>query len=167
MKPFTIVTVGLLAAQMMLGTAWAQDIVVSDAYLRATGAKATTAAAFMKIENHGDGDDRLVAVVSDAAAKTELHTHIQDANGVMSMTRIEGGIAVAAGSSHLLKRGADHVMMMGLTRPLTDGDTVQITLQFERAGAVVVEVPIDNQRKPGAAMDHGTMQMGTKGQATN
>lgn len=167
MKQFTLFAAGLLAAQTMLGAASAQDITVSDAYLRLTGAKATTAAAFMEIDNHGATDDRLIGATTDAAVKTELHTHIEDANGVMKMTHIEGGIALPAGSNHLLKRGGDHVMLMGLTGALADGDTVRITLEFEKAGQMVVEMPVDNQRKPGAAMDHGKMDHGAMGKASN
>jgi len=167
MKHMTLLIASLLAAQTMLGAASAQDITVSDAYLRVTGAKATSAAAFMQIENHGATDDRLVAVATDAAAMSELHTNIEGANGVVSMVPLSDGIALPAGGHHLLKRGSDHVMLMGLTRPLSDGDTVQFTLQFERTGPVVVEVPVDNLRKPGAAMGHGTMNMGTTGQTGN
>lgn len=160
MKSMTFIAAGLLAAHMMLGTAFAQDISVSDAYLRVTGVKATTAASFMLIENHGATDDRLIAAASDAAKKVELHTHKQDSNGVMAMMEIEGGIALPAGGSHLLQRGADHVMLMGLTAPLQDGDSVQITLQFEKSGDLTITVPVDNARKPDAAMGHGTMNHG-------
>jgi copper(I)-binding protein len=156
----TYLAAGLLAAQTMLGTAFAEGISVTDAYLRVTGVKATTAAAFMQIENHSAADDRLIGATTEAAKKAELHTHRQDANGVMSMMEIEGGIALPAGSSHLLQRGEDHVMLMGLTAPLQDSDSIQITLRFETAGEVTITVPVDNARKPGAAMGHGAMGQG-------
>lgn len=156
----TYLAAGLLAAQFTMGAAFAQDITVSDAYVRATGAMATTGAAFMLIENHGSTDDRLIGASTSAAKKAELHTHKQGDNGVMAMVEIEGGIAVPAGADHLLKRGADHVMLMGLTAPLNDGDLVQLTLRFEQAGEVTVAVPVDNERKPDAAMGMGHGKMG-------
>jgi copper(I)-binding protein len=82
----------------------------------------------------------------------------------MKMMEVEEGFAVPAGGSHALARGGDHVMLMGLTRDLADGDTFPLTLVFEKSGEVVIEVPVDNARKPEAAMQHGEGQgMGAGG----
>ena len=126
---------------------------VSDPYIRASGAMASSAAAFMVIEDHGTAGDRLIAAASDVADRVELHTHQSDANGVMRMIEVEEGFAIPPGGSHALARGGDHVMFLGLKRPLADGDVVTVTLTFEREGDVVVEIPVDNARKP--AMGHG------------
>ncbi|MGB0960444.1 MAG: copper chaperone PCu(A)C [Halocynthiibacter sp.] len=142
--------------------AFAADIMIDDAYARAAGMKAHAGAAFFTIMNHGETDDRLIAASSDVAKKVELHTHIEDANGVMQMRHDEDGFPVAAGGSHALKRGADHVMFMGLTRPLNHGDTVSVTLTFENAGDMVVEIPVDLERKPMHGMKHGDMKHGMK-----
>ena len=45
-----------------------------------------------------------------------------------------------------MKRGGDHVMLMGLNDGLDAGETVKITLTFEKAGEIVVDVPVDNDR---------------------
>lgn len=132
-----------------------EGIHVADPYARVTGETAVSGAVFFVIENHGPNPDRLLSAKSDAAELVELHTHSQDANGVMSMGVIEGGIEVPGNSSHALERGGDHVMLMGLVRPLKDGDVINLTLTFENEGDVVVEVPVDNARKPGAAGQHG------------
>ncbi len=134
-----------------------EGIVIDDPYARTSGATATSGAIFMTIMNHAAEDDRLLAATTDAATRAELHTHIEDANGVMKMTEVEGGFPVAAKGSHMLDRGGDHVMLLGLTRPLAQGDTLALTLTFENAGDVTVDVPVDNGRKPSAAMGHGTM----------
>ena len=131
------------------------DIVVKDAYARSAMATAKTGAAFMVIENTGAGDDRLVSVSSDAAAKVELHTHIADDNGVMRMTEVEEGFVIPANGSHALKRGGDHVMFMGLIAPFEQAKTVTVTLTFEAAGEKVVEIPVDLERQPTHGMKHG------------
>lgn len=117
-----------------------------DSYARVSGPSAKSGAAFMMLENHGDEADRLIDVASDVAEKVELHTHIDDGNGVMQMRHVPDGILVPAGGTHMLERGADHVMLMGLKRPLAQGDTVALTLTFEKAGEIVVEVPVDLER---------------------
>jgi hypothetical protein len=58
-----------------------------------------------------------------------------------------------------------HVMFLGLNRPLTQGDEVEVTLTFEQAGEVTVTIPVDNERMP-AGMGHG-MQHGHGGQTGN
>lgn len=145
----------LFAAATLLtltGAAWAGDtaakIAVTDPYARSSMASSATGAAFMTLKNDADQDDRLIAVKSDIAERVELHTHIEDANGVMKMREVEGGIELPAGEAHALKRGGDHVMFLGLIQPLSDGDIIPLTLTFENAGDVVIEVPVDLTRKP-------------------
>ena len=119
---------------------------IVDAYARVSGPAAKSGAAFMVIENQGVEADRLIDAASDAAVRVELHTHISDGNGVMQMRHVPDGFAIPAGESHSLQRGGDHVMLMGLSRPLADGDTVTLTLTFEKAGEVVIDVPVDLDR---------------------
>ena len=67
---------------------------IEEAYAR-SGPK--SGAVFFMIENTGTTDDRLIGASTDIAKKVELHTHLEDANGVMKMREIEGGIPIAAG----------------------------------------------------------------------
>ncbi len=137
-----------LAAVTLATSALAQDtITVDDAYARSSGKTAKAGAAFMMIQNTGDADDRLIGVESEAAARVELHTHLVDDNGVAKMVHVEEGFVIPAGEAHMLKRGGDHVMFMGLTAPFEQGETVPVTLIFEKAGEVEVEVPVDLERK--------------------
>ncbi|WP_074221698.1 copper chaperone PCu(A)C [Rhodovulum sp. ES.010] len=153
LKP--MILAGALALASAL-PALAGDIVIEDPYARASTMMSKSGAAFMTLVNTGAEDDRLVAASSDIAAKVELHTHREDAGGVMRMVEVEEGFAVPAGGRHELARGGDHVMFLGLTRPLEQGDTVTVTLRFETAGEIVVEMPVDLGR---GAMGGG-MQMG-------
>lgn len=130
-----------LAAPAFAGT----GMLVEAPYVRLLPA-AKSAAAFFVIDNQTGADDRLIAVSADIAGKSELHTNMMGADGTAMMRPIEGGIAIPAGESHALERGGDHVMMMLLTARPTDGETVTLTLTFEKAGEVTVEAPVDNKR---------------------
>lgn len=140
-----------LAAALLAFPAVAQDgpIAVEDAYALAASPNAMSGAAFMVLVNRGEAEDRLLSVASDASERVELHTTTSDANGVMRMTKVEDGIAVPAGGSAELGRGGDHVMFMGLRRPFLEGETVSVTLTFETAGEISVEIPVDLTRQPG------------------
>lgn len=155
-------TFAALAAALSLSlplSATAQDhpegMHVHDVYARSMGQVGASGAIFLMIHNNTGADDRLLSATADVAERVELHTHREDADGVMQMIHVEEGFAVAAGEMHELARGGDHVMLMGLTRELADGDTFPVTLTFEQAGAITVEAVVDNARKPGEGMmDH-------------
>lgn len=108
------------------------------AYASAAGAKA--GGAFISLENRGPAD-RLVAARADIAARTELHEHIHD-NGVMKMREVEGGLPLPEGGVVEMKPGGLHVMLMGLKAPLTEGETLPVTLVFESGLELAVEVPV-------------------------
>lgn len=131
------------------------DIVIKDPYARSSGPMAKAGAAFMVIENTGPEGDRLIAASSDIAVRVELHTHKDMGEGVMRMMEVEEGFPVPAGGSHALQRGGDHVMFMGLTGPMEQGKTVTVTLTFEKAGDMVVEIPVDLKRVPMQEMGRG------------
>ena len=56
-------------------------------------------------------------------------------SGMMMMEKVDK-VALPAGARVELKPGAYHLMLIGLKRPLTPGQTVDITLEFERAGKI-------------------------------
>ena len=124
------------------------EITIEDAYARASRPNAPTGAAFMTITNTGNTADRLLAAQSDIAKRVELHTHIEDGDGIMRMIKVEDGFEIPAGESYSLKRGGAHVMFMGLTESLEHGDAFTVTLTFEEAGDMTVEIPVDLERKP-------------------
>lgn len=139
---------GFAATLLMATSAFAEGLMVKDPYARAARPNAPTGAAFMKLINHSDQDITLMGVSSDVAKRVELHTHIDNGEGVMQMSEIEGGITIPAGEMHMMNRGGDHVMMMGLTQSLVDGETISVTFEFENGAEMVVEIPVDNARKP-------------------
>lgn len=138
-------TLGLTAAIAFAMPAWADGISIEDPYARAAGASAMAGAAFMTIHNDSETDDRLVAASAEVSARVELHSHIADGD-VMRMVEVEEGFAIPAGGMHSLKRGGDHVMFMGINTPFEQGETISVTLTFEQAGAITIDIPIDNER---------------------
>jgi periplasmic copper chaperone A len=148
------VLVGLAAPVM------ADGVEVHDAYAIQGMPGGPTAAAFMVIHNHGGAPDRLLAARSDVAARTELHTHIENEDGVMQMVEVVEGFDLPTDGEILMQRGSHHVMFMGVTAPLEDGQVIPVTLVFETAGEVVVDVVVDLDRMAGDAMDHGAMNHG-------
>ena len=135
----------LLAATLALIAlpAFAQ-VQITDAYGRSTGA---SGAVFLTITNPDATDDRLLSATTDAAEMAMLHTSMMDANGVMSMPELAGGVVIPAGGAHALARGGDHIMLMGLTAPIKDGHTLRLILTFEQAGPIALDVIIDNKRQ--------------------
>ena len=145
-----------LAALLLVGTqALADDmkvgdLVVAKPWARATPAGATTGAGYLTIENHGQADDRLVGVSSPSAAKAEVHQMSMD-GGVMRMRPAQGGIAIAAGKSVTLASNGYHIMLLGLIAPLKQGDKVAVTLMFEKAGRVDVQLDVQPIGAPAPA----------------
>ena len=96
-------------------------------------------AAWLTIRNTGEAD-RLIGAESPAADRVELHTHIHD-GGVMMMRKVEG-IDVPAGGRAALRPGGDHLMLFGLKGKLSPGDRFPLTLVFEKAGRVAIEMRV-------------------------
>ena len=151
MKTLVLAAVSSVA---LMQSAMAQDIQIMDAYARSSGPMAKAGAAFIHIMNTGTSDDRLIDAKSSAAKKVELHTHIDMGDGVMKMTHVPEGFSLPAGEAHMLKRGGDHVMFMGLTAPFEQGKLLDVTLIFERAGEIEVQIPVDLERKATHSMNH-------------
>lgn len=147
-------TAVLTASILMTTTAFAEGLMVKDPYARSARPNAPTGAAFMMLQSQTDQDLKLIGVRSDVAKRVELHTHIDKGDGIMQMRQIEGGIAIPAGESHMMKRGGDHVMLMGLNQSLVDGETITVIFEFENAKDMTVEIPIDSKRKPSNDAGH-------------
>lgn len=97
-------------------------------------------AAYMVIQNKGSAPDRLVRASSDVAQSTELHLS-EVKEGVMSMRPVEGVDIPARGKAEL-KPGSYHIMLVGITRDLTAGEKLKLTLEFENAGEMEVEAEV-------------------------
>lgn len=147
------ITTAAAAFVAFAAAAYAGDITINDAYARTANQK--NGAAFMVITNTGEADDVLIDARADVSRKVELHTHVIK-DGVARMRKVEGGIPVPADDVTRLQRGGYHVMFMGIEKPFEQGADFPLTLVFEKAGEIVVDVVVDNERKP----KHGAKKHG-------
>ncbi len=115
------------------------ELVIYDAWARASAGPTPNGAAYVSIHNHGPAD-RLLGASTPAAARSELHAHIMD-SGIMKM-RPSGPIDIAPKARVTLEPGGRHVMLMGLKAPLKEGGTFPLTLRFEKAGEIMLTVTV-------------------------
>jgi len=126
---------------------------IEKPWTRATAPGASVAGGYMVIRNAGSAADRLVSASSPAAAKVELHVHVND-NGVMKMREVRGYDVPAKGSFEL-KPGGAHLMFMNIKRPFKEGERLPVTLRFEKAGEVNAEFQVGGMGGSAApAMQH-------------
>ncbi len=117
-------------------------ITVSDAWVRNPPISDQPGAAYLVIQNNGVAD-RLLSVTSDIAQTIELHESMES-GGMMQMSPVPN-IPIPANGKVELKPGGLHMMLIGLTRPVKDGDKVQLTLSFEKAGKIPVIAEVREQ----------------------
>ncbi len=107
---------------------------------------------YLQITNTGDEADRLVDVQT-SIGMAEIH-EMQMENDVMRMSPVDG-VDIPAGETVRLQPGGLHIMVMGLQHPLTEGDTLDLTLMFESGAVITVEAwvshtPIPYELEPDA-----------------
>jgi len=117
--------------------------VASQVWSRAMPPSAPTGAVYFTLNNPGDATDRLIGVQTPRAEKAELHTHVHKGD-VMRMERIDS-VELPAGGEVAFKPGGNHVMLFKLSEPLVAGERFPLTLMFEKAGEVTVDVAIEEQ----------------------
>ncbi len=122
----------------VLSLARADEITVTGAYARLT--PTGSGGAFMVIHNHASTADRLIAISTEVARKVELHETKMD-EGVMRMRPVEA-IELPAKGMAALRSGGPHVMLFGVPKEHEAGDSIDLTLHFERAGNMTVSVEI-------------------------
>jgi copper(I)-binding protein len=134
------------------------SITVSSVWARTSPTVAGAGALYLTVDNTAGVDDALIGVsVDPSIAKTaELH---ETAAVAASTPTVAGGMTPATGEPMMEMRPVDrivvpahgsvalapggyHVMMMGLVEPLTAGNTLEVTLTFEKAGQKVVTADV-------------------------
>jgi copper(I)-binding protein len=126
------------------------EITIGHPYARATAPGQTSGGAYLRLENRGPAD-RLIAVQSDVAGSAELHEMKMDGD-VMRMRQIEA-VDLPPNQSVSLQPGGSHIMLVGLKAPLKEGEKFPLTLRFQNAGEVKVEVYVEAV-KPAPHMGH-------------
>jgi copper(I)-binding protein len=172
MRLSNILALAALSAVMFASPVRAEDVkagdlVISQAWSRATPGGAKVAGGYLTIENKGTAADRLVSVSADIAVKADVHEMAMD-NGVMKMRPLDKGLAIDPGKTVKLAPGGYHLMLQQLKGPLKEGDKVPVTLEFEKAGKVAVSLEVQGvgAQAPGGGgnmmkkmPDHSGMKM--------
>ena len=125
----------LLIALLLAAT----PVKVDDAWARATAPGTKVGAGYMRITSGGTAD-RLVGASSPAAAKVEMHV-TEKKGDVLRMRQVKAYDIPAKGSLELAPGGA-HLMLVDLKAPLKEGAKVPMTLRFEKAGEMKVELQV-------------------------
>ena len=121
------------------------DIGIAHPYSVPTPPGATTGAGYLKeLSNEGSADDRLVDASSTAADRVEMHTMSMDGD-VMRMRQVPGIVIPAKGHIDMAPGNGYHLMLIGIHRPLKVGDKLPLKLTFEKAGAVDVELLVQER----------------------
>jgi copper(I)-binding protein len=151
----------LLSASARAEEVRAGDLVITQAWSRATPGGAKIGGAYLTIENKGSTPDRLIGGSADVAGKVEVHEMTMN-NGVMTMRPLDKGLPIEPGKTVKLAPGGYHLMMFDLKSPLRQGEKLPVTLEFEKAGKVQVSLDVAGmgaQRPEGEASPDGQMHM--------
>lgn len=120
-------------------------------WARFTPPGAPNGAAYLTIENAGAEADRLVGVATLRAERAELHETRREGE-LMTMRPLDA-VTIEPGQTVSFAPGGMHIMMLGLDAPLTEGERFPMTLRFERAGELAVEVVVE-RAGPAPGDDH-------------
>lgn len=151
----------LLTAPAIAEEVKAGDLVITQAWSRATPGGAKIASGYLTIENKGAAPDRLIGGTGDVAPKVEVH-EMATKDGVMTMRPLDKGLVIEPGKTVKLAPGGYHLMLMDLKGPLKQGDKVPLTLEFEKAGKVKLSLDVQAvgaQAPSGGDHSGGTMEM--------
>jgi periplasmic copper chaperone A len=142
MNRFSILLVALTLALVPLAAAAHQGLHLHDPYARMTP---QSGAVYVLIHNPTDTEDRLIGASSPMADMVMLMS--SDAvNGASSMTAAKDGFVVPAKGDLVLQSGQGHIMLMGLKGKYRTGDTIEVTLRFQKFGEVTLTVPVLSAR---------------------
>lgn len=145
-RPFTALALGLLLSSAVMAVHaheyQAGGLKIARPWARVTVPGQQAGGAFFSVQNTGAAADRLLGASSPAAARVELHTMSMEGN-VMKMREVSAIELPAGRSVDLQPSTAQHLMLSGLKAPLKLGDKVPLTLRFEKAGEVKVELKVE------------------------
>jgi len=144
LRSFAHVALALLAIQFIL-PASAEDfsagsMTIQDPWARPTPPNAKTGAGYFRVTNNGAAADQLLSASSRIASHVEIHRQILDGT-VMRMRRVDS-INIAPGQTLSFEPGGYHVMFIGLTQPLVEGDAFPMSIIFQDAGLAEVSVKV-------------------------
>jgi periplasmic copper chaperone A len=123
---------------------------VSDAQISLPAVPGRPGAAYFTLTG-GEKNNRLMQIASPQIIRTELHESKME-KGVMSMTAIDGGVAVPAGGIVKFEPGGKHAMLYDINPAVKVGGTVKLT--FTYADGRVIEADAAVKPVGGAGHEH-------------
>ncbi|EWY42475.1 copper(I)-binding protein [Skermanella stibiiresistens SB22] len=121
------------------------DLVIEQAWARATTPSAKTGATYLSVRNTGPESDSILSMETPVASHAMAHQTRQE-NDVSRMSEA-GPLSVPPGGALEMKPGGTHIMLMDLGGGLRLGQQFPLTITFEKAGKVEIPVKVG---KPGA-----------------
>lgn len=167
MKTFTALAAHVLFGFTLLAGAFSTpalaqeytegNITIENPWSRPTPPGVPMGVGYMAITNHGDSDITLTSATSHRAEKVSIHESTMK-DGTMSMRPLKDGLPIPAGETVELKPHGYHLMLEKLKGPLKAGESVPLTLTFEGAADMNIELnvePLDGGiEKKENGMDH-------------
>lgn len=135
-----VLLAGFTAGLGAVGLSGDHQIDVMEVWARATAPSAKVGATYFVVRNKGHEVDTLIRVESPLATKAEMHTSVMHGD-LMKMEKLDS-VEVTTHSPLVFEPGGHHVMLMGLDKPLVEGDSFPLTLVFDKAGPVEVTVAV-------------------------
>ncbi len=130
----------ILFLLLSIANAGAQGISVQDAWIRGIPPSATSTAAFMTIHNTGSDDVVLKSAECDVAETVQIHT-MEQVGEMMKMKEVSELRVPANGQAILAPKGY-HIMLIGLVRPIHEGETIPLSLKFTDGATVAVDAVV-------------------------
>jgi copper(I)-binding protein len=117
------------------------DLVILQPWSRAAPRGAEVASSYLTIENKGTTADRLVGGSTEAAEKL-LIQQISMVGGAMTVQPVDGGLGISPGETVVLAPGGYRLALLKPKSQLKKGTKVSMTLEFEKAGQVIVSFDV-------------------------
>lgn len=125
------------------------DVQVRDPWARATPPGAKVAAGYLEIRNSGNQPDRVIGASTPVAERVELHVQVRDGD-TLKMRQVKS-FEIPARGQLTLRPGGSHLMLFGPKKPFVRGENIPLTLRFERAGELQVELEVQSADTPSQA----------------
>ncbi len=140
MKAIISAIVFIVISHIICACGRVDGVAVQDAWAR-PGFRGDNSAIYLKINNLSAQEDGLIGATSDVAGASEIHLSKMDSQGIMTMER-QDLVDIPANDSIEFAPGGLHIMLVNLGQDLSVGETFPVTLAFQRAGDITVEVEV-------------------------
>ncbi|MCW8090858.1 copper chaperone PCu(A)C [Alteromonas sp. ASW11-130] len=150
------ILVGLFLIGVVNFSALAADkINVTDAYARATFAMATTGAVYLTLQNHSSEQRTLTSVSVDKSLADDAQIHTTQMMGEMvKMREVKEGVKLPSHQNVSFMPGGHHIMLLGLNRPLKEGESINLTLLFDNGATKDIRATIRKTNGKDSQAEH-------------